>query len=189
MIRKEADRGRRPILFGANRLMIEEIRDSLSHVYQESKQQTDEPDGAVSDDFVALDAPHALTKTELSHSSPNLLDKLEKTVQERNGGGSTSSSISGVSSGGGGGPGSKMTRLGYNQKALAQIRNSLKPYKNCDLNCCKQPSCDIDAGQMLQELVNIGGDEVSIMMLINVLLPVFRDLKLGKPQIMTQQLH
>uniref|UniRef100_A0A0B7AYS4 non-specific serine/threonine protein kinase n=1 Tax=Arion vulgaris TaxID=1028688 RepID=A0A0B7AYS4_9EUPU len=98
MIRKEIDRpgtgGRRPLLLtfvGNNRLMLNEIRDSLSHVRRNDLEGCH--------DFSNLQL-----KTELSQSTPNLLEK--STV-------------------------GKMTRRdNQHHKALAEIRDSLRPYQN-----------------------------------------------------------
>ena len=100
MIRKElsADRpgGRRPLLVtfvGNNRQMLNEIRDSLSHLRKHDLEGFNDVSGMQ-------------LKTELSQSTPNLLDQKSAT-------------------------GSKMTRRdNQHHKALAEIRDSLRPYQN-----------------------------------------------------------
>ncbi|CAG5123113.1 unnamed protein product, partial [Candidula unifasciata] len=98
MIRKETDRpstgGRRPLLVtfvGNNRLMLNEIRDSLSHLRKHDL------DGSSPMSNLQL-------RPELSQSTPNLLEKSA---------------------------GNKVTRRdNQHHKALAEIRDSLRPYQN-----------------------------------------------------------
>ncbi|CAL1528930.1 unnamed protein product [Lymnaea stagnalis] len=98
MIRKEPDRpsqgGRRPLLVtfvGNNRQMLNEIRDSLSHLRKNDLEGYN-------------DLSNLQLKPELSQSTPNLLEKSA---------------------------GSKMTRRdNQHHKALAEIRDSLRPYQN-----------------------------------------------------------
>ncbi|KAI8792121.1 Serine/threonine-protein kinase lats1 [Biomphalaria glabrata] len=98
MIRKEPDRpsagGRRPLLVtfvGNNRQMLNEIRDSLSHLRKNDLEGYS-------------DLSNLQHKPELSQSTPNLLEKSA---------------------------GSKMTRRdNQHHQALAEIRDSLRPYQN-----------------------------------------------------------
>lgn len=95
MIRKENERsGRRPLLLtfvGNNRQMLNEIRDSLSHLRKNDLEGCSE--------FSSLQH-----KLDLSQSTPNLLEKSS---------------------------GSKMTRRdNQHHQALAEIRDSLRPYQN-----------------------------------------------------------
>lgn len=107
--------GRRPLLLtfdGNNRQMLNEIRDSLSHL------RKNDVDGPFSDYLhpssgSGLQLPASL-KQDLSQSTPNLLDKPSSSV---------------------GGQGSKMTRRDTSHhKTLAVIRDSLRPFQT-DASC------------------------------------------------------
>ncbi|GFS17568.1 serine/threonine-protein kinase LATS1-like [Elysia marginata] len=108
--------GRRPLLLtfdGNNRQMLNEIRDSLSHL------RKNDVDGPYSDHLghpassSGLQVPASL-KQDLSQSTPNLLDKPSSSV---------------------GGQGSKMTRRDTtHHKTLAVIRDSLRPFQT-DASC------------------------------------------------------
>ncbi|KAK3712498.1 hypothetical protein RRG08_002828 [Elysia crispata] len=107
--------GRRPLLLtfdGNNRQMLNEIRNSLSHL------RKDDVEGQYCDHLLhpsssGAQLPASL-KHDLSQSTPNLLDK---------------------SSSSGGGQGNKMTRRDTtHHKTLAVIRDSLRPYQT-DAGC------------------------------------------------------
>jgi hypothetical protein len=117
--------------------MLETIRDSLSHVRTGSPQ----------DQFHAR-GDQAQLRTDLSHSTPNLIEKVDRNTS---------------------GNGNRMTRIVYTQKALAEIRNSLKPFKNQDEACFDVARQDLDLSpigrQTLQELLQLGYDTVSSLWL------------------------
>ena len=107
--------GRRPLLVtfdGNNRQMLNEIRDSLSHL------RKNDVEGQYSDHLLhpQSSGPQipASLKHDLSQSTPNLLDKPSGSV---------------------GSQGSKMTRRdNTHHKTLAVIRDSLRPYQT-DAGC------------------------------------------------------
>ncbi|XP_074647480.1 serine/threonine-protein kinase LATS1-like isoform X2 [Tubulanus polymorphus] len=142
MIRKEGERGRRPLLstfVGNNRQMLQEIRDSLSHHLRRAEQQPLRP--------------------ELSQSSPNLVDNELSTGAAASPGNNNNA--------GGQQNANKMTRLGYHQKALAEIRKSLKPFATGDSENEQLAANVIHLGMdslsvnqsMLQQMVSMGYDE------------------------------
>ncbi len=131
------DRGRRPVLTTTfDRQMLVDIRDTLQHHLRKPNGDT-----------------NLLAKSELSQSTPNLLEKVN---------GNSASSAH---------PPKSMDRLGYNQMAMAEIRQSLHQFELTKTEVGGNAPCHIANGlnvevtpvnkHMLQQLMSMGADEVS----------------------------
>lgn len=144
MIRKEPERGggRRPLLatfVGNNRQMLNEIRDSLSHL---RKSQT-EADSEMPPSNMHL-------RTEMSQSTPNLADKSTIT---------SSASSAGTPSG-------AKRGLEYHHKTLAEIRDSLRPFQTGNRTQSGE-DVDISRNKIQQVMMTVGVDEVGHFECIN----------------------
>ena len=132
--------GRRPLLFtfeGNNRQMLIDIKDSLNHVVKKAPNGND------------LASQLGGKSSELSHSSPNLLDGSSKANGVNN-----NTNIH------------KMSRFQYNQRAMAEIQKSLENYAVPDGigHGYLANGMDIEVTpvnkKMLQQLMSMGADEV-----------------------------
>ena len=139
--------GRRPLLStfeGNNRQMLLDIKDSLNHVVKKAPNGTDlgnQLGGGKS--------------SELSHSSPNLLDSNNRANGVNN---NASAAVT---------SNPKMSRFQYNQRAMAEIQRSLERYEVHDgmAHGYVANGMDIEVTpvnkKMLQQLMSMGADEVS----------------------------
>ncbi|KAI0220702.1 hypothetical protein LSAT2_027821 [Lamellibrachia satsuma] len=159
MQRQDADRvGRRPLLStfgGNNRQMLQNIRDTLSYLQPTHKDTTGDSGaasgtsrGAESGMQIKAELLLQAKAADLCHSSPNLASTVEKSN--------------------GGSKGMPPSRLGYNQKAMAKIRESLQGFQ---INESTTVSGALTNGYddetapiskyILRQLMQMGYDEVS----------------------------
>ncbi len=145
--------GRRPLLStfeGNNRQMLMGIKDSLHH--------------HIAEKFPKVDGDQLGGKSELSHSTPNLLDSSSNNGSEHATNGNNNAAANNSNK--------NMTRLQYNKYAMAQIQKSLHGYEVHDNGGLGSNHCYIANGmdievtpvnkKMLQQLMSMGADEVSL---------------------------
>lgn len=133
---KEGD-GRRPLLVPANsRLMLQEVNKSLSHAIRVQQQLQQQQHP--NDNIMQIKGDLGV-KPELSKSTPNMVDKPAV--------------------------GKSLKRFGYNQRAMAQIKQSLEEYQNNGEAGSITNGYGIEVmpvnQQMLRQLTSLGIDEVS----------------------------
>ena len=141
--------GRRPLLLtndGYDRHMLQNIRDNLSHVVQLQDGSTVTPATLAAaattcrphDASSSNGQPVQIGKPDVSQSAPNLSGATAERTPSAG----------------------RMTRFGYNKKALAQIRDSLRPYENTDLQSAYNLELSEDLKTLLHQLQIMGYDEV-----------------------------
>ena len=133
MLRNEGGAGRRPLLatfVGNNRQMLQEIRDSLSHLRKQQQSGDTKSE------------PMQIKGDLASHTQSNLAERIP------------------------GAGGLKSKGFQYHQRALAEIKNSLRPFENNDPSQTVVNLNGLDGERpeikehMLRQLMSMGYDQV-----------------------------